>query len=75
MCIEIIRDPHPFGLADLKCIEYCFFKTEAQSNEYSLHKSKIVLHLAKALPHDFDLSDEVQSLEFPFLYLLSGNTI
>ncbi len=40
-----------------------------------MHKSKVVLHLDKANPHDFDISDEVQSLEFPFLYVLSGTQI
>jgi len=40
-----------------------------------MHKSKVVLHLDKTSPHDFDLSDEVQSLEFPFLYVLSGTQI
>lgn len=37
-----------------------------------MHSSKVTLHLDKSFPHDFDLSDEVQSLDFSFLYLLSG---
>ncbi len=37
-----------------------------------MHKSKVILHLDKSFPHDFDLSDEVQSLDFSFLYVLSG---
>ncbi len=37
-----------------------------------MHKSKVILHLDKLFPHDFDLSDEVQSLDFSFLYVLSG---
>lgn len=48
MCVEIVRDPHPFGVAELKCVEYCFFKAEPQNGEYSLHKSKVVMHLPKA---------------------------
>jgi hypothetical protein len=40
-----------------------------------MHQSKVSLHLDKTLPHAFDVSDEVQSLEFPFLYVLSGFSI
>ncbi len=37
-----------------------------------MHKNKVTLHLDKTNPHDFDLSDEVQSLDFSFLYVLTG---
>lgn len=49
-------------------MEYLFYK----ATEGSMYKSKVTLHLDKSFPHDFDLSDEVQSLDFSFLYVLSG---
>ena len=73
IALEVTRDPHQFGMTDLKTLEYSFFKAEGST--YQMHKSKVVLNLDKASAHDFDLSDEVTSLEFPYMYVLSGNLI
>ena len=54
MIIEIVKD-HIYGVAELKTIEYLYFKFD----DLTLHRSKIVLHLDKSVPHNFDISDEI----------------
>jgi hypothetical protein len=55
IAVELIKE-QPFGLVnELKTLEYVFFKADSMQ----MHRSKIVLHLDKTQPHDFDLSDEV----------------
>lgn len=34
-----------------------------------------MLHLDKALPHDFEVTNEVESLDFSFLLVLSGTQL
>lgn len=67
--ISIVKEQHMYGVAELKTVEFIFFKNE----EGCLHRSKAVLHLDKALPHDFDITNEVEGLDFAFLCVLSGS--
>ncbi|TNV72876.1 hypothetical protein FGO68_gene6745 [Halteria grandinella] len=69
--LEILKDQHMYGMSELKTVEYVFFKNE----ECCLHRGKAVLHLDKALPHDFDITNEVDGLDFAFLCVLSGSWI
>ena len=48
-----------------------FFKTD----DNKLHKSKVVVNAERTQAHDFDISDEVKSLDFPYFYILNGNLI
>jgi hypothetical protein len=51
---------------EFKTYEYVVF------SENRLNNSKVVINCDKTLPHDFEITDEVSSLDFPYLYFLNG---
>lgn len=65
--IELIKD-HVFGLKDYITYEFVVFRTE----EMRLNQTKTIISVEKSAIHDFEISDEVRSIDFPYLYFLCG---
>ena len=66
----MIKD-HIFGVKEFVTYEFVVFRIE----EMKLNKSKISISIEKNSSFDFEVSDEVQSIEFPYIYILQGSQI
>ena len=70
LCIQLIKD-HIFSEKNYLTYEWIIFR----SDDLQLRRTKVTMNFEKSVKIDFDLSDEVQSIGMPYLYLLIGSTI
>lgn len=68
--MSLIKD-HVFGKPEVQTIEVCIFRCD----EFVLNKTKVSINIEKGSNWDFDISDEVQGLDIPYLYFLNGMNI
>lgn len=66
----MIKD-HVFAQKDFFTHEFIIFRSE----EYRLGKYKVTQNIEKTAILDYDISDEVQSLGFPYLYILNNTQV
>ena len=67
----MIREPYFIQSKELIANEFVVFRTD----ESRLKKIKLVVNVDKNINHDFEVSDEVRSLDFPYLYFLYGTKV
>jgi len=68
--IELVKE-HLFGNKDFQTVEYLVLRTD----EFRLNRAKTTLSVERNSIFDFEVSDEVQGLDMPYLYFLCNNEL
>ena len=60
-----------YGQKDYQTFEFVVFRTD----DNKLNKNKATINVERTVGNDWDISDEVQALDFPYLYFINGSSI